>query len=109
MIPDHEEILAQDLIDFPLLNSGVDVRPVREDKALHSNVDNWKEEQSTYEASENERIIEARERCKRSIVEGGPQVMEAIDLHEEEVPKLVEQRVEQVGDKGEQGEREKCR
>ena len=30
--------------------------------------------------------------------------MEAIDLHEEEVPKLVEQRVEQVGDKGEQGE-----
>ena len=30
--------------------------------------------------------------------------MEAIDLHEEEVPKLVEQWVEQVGDKGEQGE-----
>src|SRR5512139_4014053 len=90
LVPDDEEVLAHDLVDLPLLDLGEEVRSVRDNELFHPEICQREENNGRNKAAEHQSVVEAGQRCNGSVVEGGPQAAEGIDLDKEKVTELVE-------------------
>ncbi len=95
----HDPAFADDLIDLRLLNPCADGCAVRNNKLLHAEIDERKENHRADKTSYHHRVVKAGQRCNGSVVECCPQSFQSIDIHQQEIPKMVKQRIENESNK----------